>query len=535
MSVEHKKSSIKQESSESTAQSEGPQAAPSKAIAKLAAQLMEFFKGSDRSHGAYILENAKVRERDGKLEGRAMTVHKPVSVDLWLQHLEGKRGLGVAPILDDGKVYWGCFDIDSYTINPIELSNRLKGHPLLLCRSKSGGAHVFIFTTEPVEGKLMRRKLTEVAAAVGFGQCEIFPKQVALVGDTDRGSWLNMPYFLTNHTTRYCIYEGKEQNLKEFLELIKRHRLTPKELNDFQFVSMSGNANNMGDGPPCLQHLVNIGIQEGQRDVTLFNLAIYMRKKNPDTWEIELEQANRLFVNPPLPSADVQRIVKSVAKKEYHYQCSNPPLCNHCNRRLCMTRPHGIDGEEELPVMSGLTRIETEPPQYYLDVDEKRVGPIGVSALTNQGNFQQACVQYISLMPPRVSTKQWRTVINQLLEKQDIIEMPKEITPRGQLLFHILDYCERNKRDEREKLLNYAVWDDGDGFFYFRVQGLMRYLDRIRFKEFTSQQIAVILNDEKIKKMQFNLKGRNFHAWRIENPNFEPVEYATPKQEQPPF
>jgi hypothetical protein len=46
-------------------------------------------------------------------------------------------------------VRWGCIDIDSYAgFDHQKLINKIKQFklPLVVCRSKSGGAHVFLFT-----------------------------------------------------------------------------------------------------------------------------------------------------------------------------------------------------------------------------------------------------------------------------------------------------------------------------------------------------------------------------------------------------
>ena len=43
---------------------------------------------------------------------------------------------------------WGCIDIDEYNFNHLVLITNIRKLklPLIVCRSKSGGAHVFLFT-----------------------------------------------------------------------------------------------------------------------------------------------------------------------------------------------------------------------------------------------------------------------------------------------------------------------------------------------------------------------------------------------------
>ncbi len=49
--------------------------------------------------------------------------------------------------------------------------------PLTVFRSKSGGAHLFLFTKEPVPAVMMRDKLKTYASAIGHARAGIFPKQ----------------------------------------------------------------------------------------------------------------------------------------------------------------------------------------------------------------------------------------------------------------------------------------------------------------------------------------------------------------------
>ena len=95
---------------------------------------------------------------------------------------------------------------NEYDINIKEILGRLrelkvKVHP---CRSKSGGLHVYLFTSEWVPAELMRNKLEHIAASIGFGGSEIFPKQSKILSNRgDIGSWINMPYFDRQDTSRY--------------------------------------------------------------------------------------------------------------------------------------------------------------------------------------------------------------------------------------------------------------------------------------------------------------------------------------------
>jgi hypothetical protein len=77
--------------------------------------------------------------------------------------------------------------------------------PLVVCRSKSGGAHLFLFSKEWVPAKTMQTTLNQIAAAMGYGGTEVFPKQVRLFLERgDVGNFLNLPYFDAESGLRYA-------------------------------------------------------------------------------------------------------------------------------------------------------------------------------------------------------------------------------------------------------------------------------------------------------------------------------------------
>ena len=158
-------------------------------------RLQEIFKGLENAYGQTKITN-EIRS-DGKNEVKSYTIKKPVTDLLWQQHIAGSEpALGVVPINEDNECKWGCIDIDTYPFNHLELIKKIReaNLPLVVFRSKSGGAHVFCFTTEFVPAILMRNKLIAMASIVGHSGVEIFPKQNTIKAERgDVGSFLNMP------------------------------------------------------------------------------------------------------------------------------------------------------------------------------------------------------------------------------------------------------------------------------------------------------------------------------------------------------
>jgi len=509
-------------------------------MSSLAEKFMALFKGNERLHGVRVPQATEVRRDDNKLEAKHYSKEEPTTISHWVDHLSGKLGLGIAPVLDDSTVYWGAIDIDKYVdFNHEELSRKLKGLPVVVAKSKSGGAHIYAFTDEAVPAALMQKKLTAFAAGLGYGgkSSEIFPKQTELLTDRgDHANWMNMPYFgaTGRGLSAYAYNDGEPLGAEEFIGIAYAKRMGKRELDKLEYVAIVAGTSQIPDGPPCLQHLAQLGFPQGSRNNGLFNVAVYLRKAFPDTWEQKLEEANRDLMKPPLTAREVEGVRRSVAAKTYGYKCNEQPICDHCDRKLCATRKFGISGgNDQPPDMSGLVRIDTDPPRYFLTVEGKRIGPIEAGDLAAQERFQKACIVFGSLFPARVKQDTWRKAVQELLDHQMVVEMPDDSSARGQLMIHVENFCERRSSPSRDDLKVNRVWDDGETY-HFRMIDLMEYLERIRFKDFSSTDIASQFHESKrISKGQVNLSNKeNVRVWKFPKPGLAaplPIPEYDPK------
>jgi hypothetical protein len=208
---------------------------------ELAKEFFELFSGSDIAHGTFEMNG--VSRADGKKQGQVKILREPPTVDLWETHLKGGTGVGIIPIKSDNTCRWGAIDIDSYTVDHKDLSQKISKLkiPAVVGRSKSGGAHIWVFLKEPVEAVSVQRKMTELASSLGYADSEIFPKQATiLVERGDTGNMLNMPYHSGKRTTRYAFDDkGDALSVEEFIQYVKPLVLTKNKFNktDFDFGS----------------------------------------------------------------------------------------------------------------------------------------------------------------------------------------------------------------------------------------------------------------------------------------------------------
>jgi len=186
----------------------------------LAQRFMALFAGHSGAYGTYDIDG---KNTGLKVQGTAVTKRAPVTEELWESHLSGAKGIGIVPIREDNTCLFGAIDIDEYKNydlkEAVEACKKAKA-PVVVCRSKSGGAHIYMFFSEPVPAADVKRKLAELASVLGHATSEIFPKQDTVLTERgDVGNWINMPYFEGTSTSRYGVAEsGAPMTPEQFLD-----------------------------------------------------------------------------------------------------------------------------------------------------------------------------------------------------------------------------------------------------------------------------------------------------------------------------
>lgn len=479
-------------------------------------KFQNIFTGLDRAYGIYNISQGK--SSGAKVKGRAKTVMDPVITQLYKDHLDGKAGLGIIPIMDDSNCWFGAVDIDEYDLDlkKVEKEIRKMEAPAVLIRTKSGGAHVYIFGKELIPAKLIRQKLMELSAALGFADAEVFPKQIKLASQNDVGSWINLPYFNQKTTDRWAMNKGRKVSFKEFIKLVAEKATTPDELEEFDPVGEG----DFADGPPCLQQLSRQGFPEGTRNSALFSVGVYVRAKYDDDWEERLGELNQQTMDPPLGYREVQQVIKNLNKKEYFYKCNDQPICNFCNRPLCMSRQFGIGpgGNEEIPyLLDGLTKIDSEIPTWTVGVNGDRV-TLDTAHLMDQNRFRKICVERLNIFPPRIKPIAWEKMWADLLENVHIVEVSPDSGPRGTFLNLFQEFLNRPFGRVRDEILNGKVWKDEEEWHWFRKADLMAFLARRKFFMEDKYIVNILAQSEgQHQHRQHHIKGQTIWLWAVTN------------------
>tara|TARA_Y100000031_G_scaffold9700_1_gene10490 strand:+ start:87 stop:1580 length:1494 start_codon:yes stop_codon:yes gene_type:complete len=422
------------------------------------------FTGLERAHGV-----TKINQSNGdgtKVKGQSFVKREQVTDNHWKEHLQGTSSLGIIPINDNNKCKWGCIDIDTYAgfdhkklIQKIKLLNL----PLIVFRSKSGGAHVFLFANDYVEAKSMRDKLTQIKAVLGYGGSEVFPKQTELKSKDDTGNFLNLPYFNGDNTTRYAFKDdGTAASLEEFYGIYNN----VKQL-DIGLIKVQRPESEFSDGPPCIEALAQNKIGEGSRNNTLFHYGVYAKKKWPTEWKSRITMFNIQAMEKPLSDSEVSIITNQHEKKDWGYKCKDEPMCSMCDKTLCRTRKFGIGQDIMFPNLTDLQVIDLEDPYYYLNVDGERLYLENVKYLRQQSLFQEACMIQLKFRPPPIKETDWVLITNQLLNNAEVTKPAEGMSTEDQLNNHLEEFClNRQVSTDKNDLKKGGVWTS-DGYHHF--------------------------------------------------------------------
>jgi hypothetical protein len=271
---------------------------------------------------------------------------------------------------------------------------------------------------------------------------------------------------------RYAINDtGAGCTLEEFYQLYDVYSRTKKEVEEIK-IEKEKIEEAFPGGPPCLNKLAAIGFGEGSRNNALFNVAVYYKQSNPDTWEDKIVEANMEYMEPPLSNGEVQQLIKSVNRKGYDkYRCKDAPINSVCQAGLCRTKRFGVGyGEEEMPVLGSLTKYTSNPPQWFLDVGETRI-ELKSEQLYNPGMFALACLDQANKIVPVPKAQDWKQhFLKPMMSNLQEVEPLASLDPMNEITGLLQDWT-TNRQSARtlDDIFNKLPFTEGE-FTYFRLE-----------------------------------------------------------------
>jgi hypothetical protein len=493
-------------------------------IPHLAEKFQALFQGNQDCYGRSELTGEV--DEEGKHVARSWLEKQPTTKEVWEAHLKGDVPIGQVPIRSDGTIVWAALDVDVYKdgINVAGFLERIEALnlPIMLCRSKSGGAHALIFFQEPVPVTAVRPKLQEIATFFEIGGCEIFPKQDRIGtsenGDVRYGNWLNMPYD-GPASLRFC-YKTAEKGYtpSEFIDQADTIKTT---LDDFLAIQFSQPPQTLEGGPPCLNYLVqNKMNMVGGRNTLLFNLATFFKKRDPEA----TNEAMKTFVadwnlrfEKPLTEDELRKtIFKSQSKRGHHYQCGINLLKQHCNSDICKNCIYGIDGDENAfdPNNKSLIQLQTDPPLYFIDYKKKQLR-LTRDEFWSYEQVRKAAMEQARHIPPKMDQEHWLNLVQGYLESVTVVEMPPETTATGQIV-DILQHWRKRASYDPEDLFNGMPVLNKKEDMLFRNQDFRSLLKMEQFRALPDNRVTEFLKNGLMAENVVAKAGtKSIRVWKI--------------------
>ena len=491
-----------------------------------AQRLHALFRSNQRSTGRY-----------DPATGRMHTEYKHMEPEDWATHLSGATGYGAVPIMDDGTAVWGAIDIDNHDsgedIPMVPVDERVKTNrlPLILCRSKSGGIHAYVFLAKAQPASRVRSMLGRWAEMIGYASAEIFPKQNRLArnsatGQLQLGNWINLPYLGGDATTRYCFRNGRKLTLAEFLNAAEHARLTQDDI-DAQVFSDHAQA------PPCIQAMMIKGVEAGMRNEAMYNTVVYLRRAFPESFEERSHEMNASMFTKPLNRVELSRTVNSAARPEYSYRCGEEPIRSLCDREKCIMRKFGINKAEldnlratqEIPPLTDLVKYESEPVRWELRVDGIRVANISTGQLMEWRAMRELMTERLVRMIPNLKPQEWDRMLAPLMLSARVIDTPDDASVNGVVRDRLREFASKTDLDsrgeeieDRKALLRGlpAVQVlDGDRSVCFRAKDFINYLKRTKSEELKGVNLWLAVRDMGVRHTKFRAGEHNINVWHI--------------------
>ena len=490
----------------------------------------QLFVGGEFAFGTF--------DEDAPEDEKAKTIREQVGPKDYENHLSGEMGLGLVPVRKNQTCRFAAIDIDDDDIDHKRLYQEVTRRklPLAVCRSRSGGAHLYAFFKEPGRAADNVAVLLRTwADSLGYPGVEIFPKQKTASLQRP-GNWINLPYFHVDKTVRYAIGKEGSLTLEKFLSSIDWY----DEVRGTSIINVS-----IATLPPCLEKLTTLKVSEGARNNGLFNWAVFYRKSSPGDWKEKTREANRKYLVPPIGSTEVEAILMSLETNEYEYLCALEPIVAHCNYPVCTTLPFGI-GKGQHKDRPGtiayqevnftdLRKYDCDPPRYILAVN-------GIDMALSSEEFQtyfklkRRILELLNLVVRPQKQSRWEEKVIELLRTHVEIKTPSEVSTSGEIMEMLDEFLAFRGGAKGWESIQLGSPFEHEGVVYFRPADFQKFLIARRTTRVEKNELYTILERGGVKNRTKVILGKRCKLWSYptkdineqkEDFNLEDLEFPT--------
>ena len=447
-------------------------------------EFVKLFTGLTDNFGKADMSKVVFDTKRNKIKPPYVWTGYAITSTHYQEHLDGKISIGIQPCTRESKVSFGCIDVDPANYKDFKISALLfliEKHnlPVVPCRSKSGGLHIYLFLKEEISAQTMRDSLTTFLLPLKLKPTtELYPKQVELI-DTP-GQFINLPYQNKKETTRYALNKNNAPlSLEEFIKTAHDSQLTPSKLNDLVTRCnediLKGGDPEFADGPPCLQRLSINKLTDG-RDRFLYNYMVFAKKKYKDPlWEDKVISANENYISPSFANTLIQSKLRSWRKDTAGHTCNDDPIHAVCLKHICLKRAYGVfsDRTKAFPHIYGLTIIKYTLPILQFMVEKPNGKPAVQCEMLRddfpiQRKLKNAIYGQAHFMPQSLSPIKYEEFLNRIMiPAPKVIDPPEGASSRAQLYPYLYEFCINGTRaTKKSEIRGGLCWTEG-GYHHF--------------------------------------------------------------------
>lgn len=504
--------------------------------------LGQLFAGRDDCFGTYILDGSP--EPGKKWEGRAISYPNSKYPDRKLEpkdfdaHFNGNIALGIVPVFLDGTCKWFAIDIDDYNLDHTALSKKIsqKNIPLVHCRSKSGGAHLYGVLSEPIKAvdaiSLAKKWCTEL----GFEskKTEVFPKQTKFDSPEAKGNWIILPYFGGEKALDFAIDDnGKKVSFYDFPQFIEARLFTKSEAEKFLIhTKQLSQEEILAESPPCIIKMMENGLKEGEgRNNAACHLTWYYRKLDEffetSNWKDNLTEFNRTYFNPPMSYQELNQVIRNHSGGKYKARCEVNPMAILCDRQTCLKRKFGIrsDGPEFSDFqITSITKINFgDDPLWKVFVNGQPV-TMTTETIMNPRRFRQAVLAKTNMLISSLKQNAHDALLAPVIRDALVIEEAEIASNYGKI-----DRCFKQwisqvieKSREPGKVLDgLPYYSKETEEIWFRLHDFVLEYRRVYKEQVDDKEIYVVLNTANFIQRKVEIKGRWFELMIVKVPKSE--------------
>jgi len=472
---------------------------------------IQIFDGYKGAYGVADWTNVKIDPVSGKKKPDYRWNFEPFTDQIFIDHLNGTKSVGIQPTNENSEVKFGIIDVDPDKIPGCSYKDYDKKFfidkiqefklPLIPIESKSGGLHLFIFMKEFVSAALLVSFLSNLLPLFKLKpDCEIFPKQTQLTknnetGELRPGQFVNLPYY--KRTERRALnLDGTPFTFEQFIEVVEANLVGVKNLDaitegiDKQIYEEADE--DFREGPPCLAHLSKImkDPKFDGRDRFMYNYHVFVKLKYPDTWKQKVKNAPVKYFEEHHANAWDDKLlnakVRSWTRSEKGFTCTQSPISDHCKKGICVKKKFGVlaGSKGAYPELINLKKIALEPePEFEFDVIKSdgfttaTVHCKSVEHVNDQRKRRNAIAKDAGFVPPIIKSDQ--AVLDVLWKTQTIVSPPIGTTPKEKLhdVLHAKINGAKAQQDASFKTGTVLI-QDGYAFFKFN-----KFYDKLKAKD----------------------------------------------------